>query len=46
MSDGPAFIGRTLADRYRIEAAIARGGMANVWTRILTARLTPTEGAR
>jgi eukaryotic-like serine/threonine-protein kinase len=31
MSDGPAFVGRTLADRYRIEAEIARGGMANVY---------------
>ena len=31
MSDGPALIGRTLADRYRIEAELARGGMANVY---------------
>ena len=31
MSDGPALVGRTLADRYRIEAELARGGMANVY---------------
>ena len=31
MSDGPALVGRTLADRYRIEAELARGGMATVY---------------
>ena len=31
MSDGPPLIGRTLADRYRIESEIARGGMAGVY---------------
>ncbi|MCA1569882.1 MAG: protein kinase [Chloroflexi bacterium] len=34
MSDGPgstAMIGRTLVDRYRIDAQIARGGMARVY---------------
>ena len=31
MSDGQTLVGRTLADRYRIEAELARGGMANVY---------------
>jgi eukaryotic-like serine/threonine-protein kinase len=31
MSEGPALIGRTLADRYRIESEIARGGMSTVY---------------
>ena len=31
MSDDPVLAGRTLADRYRIEAELARGGMAQVY---------------
>ena len=31
MSDGPALVGRTLAERYRIEVELARGGMASVF---------------
>jgi serine/threonine protein kinase len=31
MSDGSALVGRTLADRYRIETELARGGMASVY---------------
>jgi eukaryotic-like serine/threonine-protein kinase len=31
MNDGQALIGSTLADRYRVESEIARGGMASVY---------------
>ena len=31
MTDGSALVGRTLADRYRIEAELAHGGMASVY---------------
>ena len=31
MTDDSALVGRTLADRYRIEAELARGGMASVY---------------
>jgi eukaryotic-like serine/threonine-protein kinase len=31
VSAGAPLIGRLLADRYRVEAEIARGGMASVW---------------
>ena len=31
MSEAPILVGRTLADRYRIESEIARGGMSTVY---------------